>query len=363
MGLEFLLNHGGSRIRQYEPQPFLLDDGLMEAAEGTQYAGLSYEQPADKWRKIDVSQTIVPEDWSWKPHRFIDGKHVGRVATCLFSAAERYPVPVYLSQIGAIEMRETGGKLQRFAQTSETVVVLMAHLFGWEEVESFADALHREGYRMLIAEKPKPLKEGENAAYSYDFERMRKTTHNRSNDEMLRHEKQIIADCRNFPTVVDGRLEPRAGAIGKMETPTVGVIKKHSKNYLHPHGWQTFYELREGQRTPAFLLTNENEEKKEIRFEVVSWYLRLEGSHNEMPNYGVVRVEVPAKYLETEYNGSNQDYINRLSRVLCDYRSRDAAYNREAVSIYPIQRAEESLGSLFKPTEAELGRFYRLTKL
>jgi len=362
MGLEFLLTNGGSRMRQYEAQPVLLDNGLMEAVEATQYAGLGYEQQPEEWQKIDVSRTIAPEDWEWKPRRFVDGKHVGRVATCLFSA-ERYPVPVYLSQIGAVEMREFGSSLRRTGETAETVVVLMAHLFPWDEVEGFADALQKEGYRMLIAEKPRPLKEGEVAAYSYDFERMRKTTHNRSNDEMLRHEKQIIAGCCDVPTIIDGRLEPRAAAISRAAAPTVGVIKKHAQNYLHPRGWQTFYDLRPRQRTPAFLLTSDDQVKKEIRFEVVSWYLRLEGSQSEMPNYGVIRVEVPAKFLKNGLGDLNQNYINRLSQLLCDYRSRDEAYDRSAVSIYPIQRAEESLGSLFQPTEAELGRFYRLTKL
>jgi len=222
-GLEFLRANGGSRIRQYEPQPVLLDNGLMDAEDATQYTGLGFEQSADEWRKIDVSQTIVSEDWLWKPRRFVDGKHVGRVATCLFSA-ERYPVPVYLSQIGAVEMRNEKGCLRRTGETVETVVALMAHLFPWDEVESFAAALQEEGYRMLIAEKPQP-KDGTEAHYSYDFERMRKTTHNRSNDEMLRLEKQIIASRCNVPTVVDGRLEPRASAISKAKVPTVGVIK------------------------------------------------------------------------------------------------------------------------------------------
>jgi len=362
MGLIFFREFGGSRIRQYDAQPFLLDNGLMESVDATQPAGLSYEIPADEWQKIDVSKTVVPDDWAWKPRRFIDGKHRGQVATCLFSA-ERYPVPVYLSQIGAVEMCIQNNCLRRTNQKLETVVALMAHLFPWERVESLATALQIEGYRMLIAEKPQPLNMQDTAAYSYDFERMRKTTHNCSNDEMLRHEKQILANNCNIPTIIDGRLEPRASAITNSNVPTVGVIKTHSKNYLHARGWQTFYSLMPCQRTPAFLLSKEDTQDTKVRFEVISWYLRLAGSQNEMPNYGVVRVEIPYDFFKGKSFDLIIDYINWLSQFIYDYRSHDANYARSAISISPIQRAEESLGSLLPSSEAELSHFYHLTRL
>jgi hypothetical protein len=372
MGFEFFRQYGGSRIRSYDSQPFMLDDGRMDAEEATEEEGLDFEMDPADWSKIDVSCKVIPTTWVLRPRRFIDGKHLGQVVTSLYSK-DRYPVPVQLSQIGAIEMRDFDGMLRRVEETTERVVTLMAHLFPWDEIESLASALQRQGFRLLIAEKPRPLKEGAKAGYTFDYERMRKTTHNRSNDEMLRLEKQILARAPNVPTVLDGRLEPRASAFRNASVPTVGVIKTHHQNYLHPEGWHVFYDLSPRQRTPAFRITgrksgDDNQPKKSSTLEVISWYLRLEGTQNDMPNYGIVRIEVPVyvggtRFFSQKCSASDRDYIDNLSQILCDYRCRDESYGRAAVSIHPIQRAEESLGSLFTLSEALAGRFYYLTKL
>jgi len=49
--------------------------------------------------------------------------------------------------------------------------------------------------------------------------------------------------------------------------------------------------------------------------------------------------------------------------LICEYRCRDQDYSRAPVSIHPIQRAEESLGSLFTQSDTITNRFYRLTSL
>src|SRR5687767_12288841 len=170
MSFAFFREHGGCRIRSYDPQPYLLDDGRMEMEEAIEIDGLSFEVEADKWQKIDVSQRTVSKSWPLLPRRFIDGVHDGRVVTCLYSK-ERFPVPVQLAEIGAVEMRDFSGTLRRTNQSVERVVVLMAHLFPWDEVEGLASVLQQHSYRLLIAEPPKPLKEGSTAGYTYDYER------------------------------------------------------------------------------------------------------------------------------------------------------------------------------------------------
>jgi hypothetical protein len=250
----------------------------MEAEDSTELDGLDFEMEPDRWEKIDVAQKVVPATWPSRPRRFVDGIHDGRVVTCLYSK-ERFPVPVQLAEIGAVEIREIDGALRRVNETVERVVVLMAHLFPWDEVEGLGAVLQQHGYRLLIAERPQPIKEGSSAGYTYDYERMRKTTHNRSLDEMLRLEKQILARVCNVPTVVDGRLEPRASAFSKTIVPVVGLIKTHSRNYLHPQGWRTFYDLHPQQRTPAFRIRCNTPE-------VISWYLRLDGSRGHSRHAG-----------------------------------------------------------------------------
>lgn len=348
MGLDFLRNNGGRRVRNYEAQPLLLDDGLMqsEVPEDTKI-DLDLEVPSDTWHTIDVSEATIPADWPLRPRRFVDGKDLGRTVAWL-QTREGYPVPVRLSEIGAVVMANTGGELRREFAVVERVVSLMVDPFPWDEIESFAIALHEHRFRLL------PCREPLNGL-SYNFEEMRATTQYRTKDEMSRLERQGLARATNVPTLVDGRLEPHARAFDEERTPVVGLIKKHQQNYLHAQGWRIFYELEPGQRTPAFLL-------KEKNIRVLSWYLRLVGKNGELPNWGIVRLEIPEAFF---VNGIAEDweYLNRLSRLICEYRCRDQDYSRAPVSIHPIQRAEESLGSLFTQGDMITNRFYRLTSL
>jgi hypothetical protein len=136
----------------------------------------------------------------------------------------------------------------------------------------------------------------------------------------------------------------------------VGISKSHSKNYLHPQGWRTFYGLAPGQRTPAFRLAAKN-------LDVITWYLRLDGARGEMPNWGIVRVEIAEPFVEEQLGANWTSHIDQLSRLLCDYRCRDENYGRAVVTIQPIQEAEYSLGALFSDAEALINMFYRMTNL
>ena len=88
----------------------------------------------------------------------------------------------------------------------------------------------------------------------------------------------------------------------------------------------------------------------------------MEGDRGELPNWGVVRLEVPAPFFEQAL-GQDWAYLDRLSQVICAYRCRDESYGRAAVSIDPIRRAEESLGALFTQADKLISRFYHLTQL
>jgi hypothetical protein len=347
MSLRFLRDYGARRVRNYAPQPMLLDDGLMAGEDSAEsQANLSYELPANDWIALNISTSDL-SGWPLRPCCFVDGKDVGRTVAWLQSP-EGYPAPVRLSQIGAIVLRHEHNDLVRAHYEVERVVSLIIDLFPWDEIESFALALRQHGFRLLPAVKP-PDEE------CFDFERMRKTTQNRSMDEMTRLESRALAGLGTTPTVVDGRLEPRANAFNPASTPVVGVIKTMRENYLHPRGWQVFYNLQPGQRTPAFRLAARN-------LDVISWYVRLDGAHGELPNWGVVRLEVPEHFFVGELN-RDWMYLDRLSRLVYEYRCQDSAYGRAAVSLHPIQRAEEKLGALFTPSDTLASHFYHLTQL
>ena len=345
MGLGFLRDNGGRRIRQYDEQPFLLDDGTTLDTSPDEDVDLDYERPRDDWQPQGVAAGM--DAWSARPVRFIDGKDVGSTVAWL-QTHEGYPVPVRLSEIGAVVLRDTAGELRREFARVERVVSMMVDPFPWDEVESFAMALQREEIRLLPCNKPE-------GGLTFDFERMRKTTQNGSNEEMIRLERLALAQDSTAPTLVDGRLEPRAGAFDDARDPISGLIKTHSKNYLHPQGWRVFYALGPGERTPAFRLPQRD-------LTVVSWYVRLDGDRGDMPNWGIVRLEVPEPFFDRQI-GRDWAYLDRLSGLVRTSRTHDATYGRAPVTIHPIQRAEESLGSLFTAGDALISHFYRLTGL
>lgn len=347
MGLDFLRNHGACRVRDDDPHPLLLDDGATLTDPEDEGVDRTYEVPEADWRPRDTGRAAADADWSYRPRCFVDGKDVGRMVAWLQSR-EGYPVPVRLSEIGAAVVREENGILTREFALVERVVSLMGDLFPWEEVEQFAIALQEREFRLLLSQPPKD-------GWSYDFERMRKTTQNRSNDEMIRLEGQALARISSLPTLIDGRLEPRAGAFDDERSPVAGLIKSHSRNYLHPEGWRAYYALRPGERTPAFRLQGRN-------LTVVSWYVRLDGAQREMPNWGVVRLEIAEPFF-TGQLGGDWTHLDRLSHLVCEYRCRDSDYGRAPVSIYPVQRTEEKLGALFTQSDSLINHFYRLTGL
>src|SRR5262249_7569101 len=114
------------------------------------------------------------------------------------------------------------------------------------------------------------------------------------------------------------------------------------------------YRLEPGQRTPAFRLPSKH-------LPVVSWYLKLDGKHGALPNWGVIRVEVPLGHFRQR--GSDFGYLTRLSHGLFQRRCREASYQRMAVSLEPIVRAEDGLKALFSQPATLAQRFYHLTGL
>src|SRR5262249_30189661 len=123
---------------------------------------------------------------------------------------------------------------------------------------------------------------------------------------------------------------------------------------LHSTGLQILYDLEVGERTPVFTMPND-------KHPIASWYVRLAGAAGTLPNWGIVRVEVSLDWFEAR--GRDWTIVDKLSRMLVDYRSRENSYDRAAVSLHPIVRAEESLGALLLPENMLASRFYRLTGL
>jgi len=343
MGLSFLRDYGGHRLPLYEPQPELLinDDGQGPEVE------VGYEVRPDQWRAIALESSGGQPwaDWPSCPTRFVDGKDVGETVAVLRAPAG-FLVPVRLSQIGSTVICVADSLCRRESAEVERVVSLVTEPFPWNEVESFAIALQERGMRLLSASMPT----GENAS-PYDFETMRKAAQNRTNDEMAGLEALAVSRASDVPTVVDGRLEPRSGGFDRRNSTVTGVIKTPYEMYLPVEQHVLQYHLEPGERTPVFAIGGS--------YPVVTWYLRfVEG----MPNYGVVRVELPREWFEITM-GRTFEYVDRLSLVLYAYRCRERSYGRADISLHPIVRAEQTLGALFHPLSLLTSRFYRMTQL
>jgi hypothetical protein len=349
MSLHFLLHYGGRRLRQYIEQPPLETHGasVVEDDEAAKVA-LDFELPHGEWQPRSVASPTI--DPSALPQRFIDGCHMGETVAWLQDAAN-HPIPVRLAQIGGVCMRIDNRSLRREFAHLEHIVSLIVDPFPWHEVESFASAVTDLHLRLLPAMLPKI--DEERRGPTYDFERMREQTRLRAQHEMEVLEELALFQNMDSLSLIDGRL-------GRVQFPNlatydvVGVIKQQREDYLHPHGWQVLYRLEPGQRTPAFRLPSKH-------LPVVSWYLKLDGAHGAMPNWGIVRIEISIAHFER--HRCNFAYLDQLSNALLHLRCRHNSYARAPVSMEPIVRAEESLKSLLTPPATLAQRFYHLTGL
>jgi hypothetical protein len=256
-------------------------------------------------------------------------------------------------------MRLKGRDLTRDFFGLDRVVSFVTDAFPWQEVEAFAAALaNLSGFplRVLPTDRPRV----DDPIDLFDYEKMRKAAQNRANNEMANWEAIALAADRTTPTLCDGRLEPRlrsASAADRFNL-VVGVVKTHSANLLHPQGWRTLLDLKPGQRTPFFRIAQTSKgEANDLP--VVTWFVKMAGGEEVMPNWAAVRVEVPWIQFQRWSEPSRTGFVNRLSRWLIDARCRQRSYARMAVSLEPIVRAEDSLKSLFTPFGVLRNRFLR----
>jgi hypothetical protein len=347
----FFRRHRASTVGIYPEQPEV--EPMSEEQE--ELIEWDHEVPRDKWSPIVLPE--APAKLDEAPQRFIDGCHVGHAVVSLRAPETGWPIPVMLAEVGGVALRLNGRGLIREFFGLERVLSFVVDAFPWEEVEAFAAAManHPEmPMRLLPASLPAAEKN------PFDYEVMRKQAQNRSNNEMANWEALALAADAAVPVLVDGRLEPRLRSEDQAQKrPLVlGVIKQQAQNYLHPQGWRTLLDLRPGQRTPYFRVAR-RQAGGANDLPVVTWYLKLAGIQEQLPNWGAVRVEIAWIQFERWPELARPAVVNRLSRWLIDARCRQRSYARSPVSLEPIVRAEESLRSLFTPFSVLRNRFYR----
>ena len=368
MGLTFLKEHGAHRAGPGDGQADLFGDlnaPPEELNSDEEAVDLDYEIAQSQWAPRSVRQSLAPNDWYWRPLRFVDGKDVGRTAAWMRAPCGR-PVPLRIGQIGAITLGSVPRDETHLLRTEtcfvDKFVAFMTDLFPWDEVESFAAALKAQGYRLLpvtaeLKEKISP----------FDYGRLRDSAKSASINAMLGYEREVLAAKlypavpKSLPTVIDGSLQTKAGDFEPTD-PVSGVIKSHQIIPLHPRGFQTLEQLGPGERSPVYERIVKPNDETPLHF--LTWFLRLGALGGETPLQGLVRVEINREFFEQQQTSKDDfSYVDCLSRFLCLCRTRDEQYGRAAITIYPIQRAEDVLRSQFASQETLTNRFFRMTGL
>jgi len=340
---------GATPVQPFVPPPDADDESTEEA---TPQIDRTVEMPEAYWKAIALTEQ--PANENEIPKRFIDGSQKGEPVLCIRSP-QGYPIPMVLSEVGAVALESVGRTFERKFVALERVLTFYADPFPWEEVEALSlDLLNRPELKLRILPAAPP----DFSKHSpFDYEAMRSQAHNRAQREMEMMERLALASAKDVPTLVDGpihRVTSKPGA--KL---LVGVVKTHPTNYLHDQGWRTLLNLKPGQRTPVFRYESGGTGGGNLP--VATWYLKLAGGPRLAPNWGYVRVEVPwGQFVE---RGKDFGFIDRLSRWLIDARCRASSYARMPVSLEPIVRAEEALKPLFTPTGLLANRLHRTAGL
>jgi hypothetical protein len=349
----FFRRHAGAAVGMYPVQNEL--ETVSEKRDEVMEWGI--EQPADEWKPVILPETRA--NAGEVPERFIDGCQSGHAVACLRAPELGWPIPVFLAEVGGVAMRLKGRDLTRDFFGLDRVVSFVTDVFPWQEVEALASALANSpgfAFRVLPTDRPKV----DDPIDLFDYEKMRKAAQNRANNEMANWEAIALAADRTTPTLCDGRLEPRLRSSSAADrcNLVVGVVKTHSANLLHPQGWRTLLDLKPGQRTPFFQIARTLQgEANDLP--VVTWFVKMAGGEEVMPNWAAVRVEVPWIQFQRWPESSRTGFVNRLSRWLIDARCRQRSYTRMAISLEPIVRAEDGLKSLFTPFGVLRNRFLR----
>lgn len=348
---QFFRNHAATAVGATPVQPTILaedEDDQPDSIDRT------IERAEVNWDPIPVPE--APARDGEYPVRFIDGSQAGQPVLCV-RAPLGWPIPLVLSEVGAVALKTVGRHFEREFVAVERVLSFVADPFPWDEVEAFAAALMNTAelrLRVLSANRPKE------AHSPFDYEVMRQQARARAQHEMTTLERLALAVDRTVPTLVDGPLNRVMGAPDPNRPLVIGVAKSQTADYLHEQGWRTLLDLKPGQRTPAFRYEGIRGEHGGMP--VASWYLKLAGGPRLAPNWGHVRVEIPWGQFVTQFR-QDFGFVNRLSRWLIDARCRTDSYARMPVSLDPIVRAEDALKPLFTPIQVLVNRLYRTAGL
>ncbi|MHA1971574.1 MAG: hypothetical protein ACTSW1_01205 [Candidatus Hodarchaeales archaeon] len=166
--------------------------------------------------------------------------------------------------------------------------------------------------------------------------------------------------------IIDGTI---TDVRSKVLTTAIGISKTFNTRFLNNKQQAKVVHLSEYERSPVFLFKGQDEGALEYCKDVkqakgfkmsprASWYLRIRDASGNLPNWGLLRVEVHPDLLPSKGSAdlwSEDDYIfiNSISSAIIKERLPvSQPDNRWHNLIYPIKNCEDYLRSLLIPHES-----------
>lgn len=314
-------------------------EGDEEQEDGRAAEDLNYELRTHLWRAIPPRE---PE--GAMPVRFVDGSVVTRVAGALRVDGRQRPLTAAVIAAAALE---TEGRTLRRGAGARTRRLLCMYADGMdqEHLDAAARMLAGHDVELHTRRSTSPLR---------DFDTLRMQTRSIAFMALENTERDVLEVDSETPTLVDGLLERRLAGRHNNVIPAVGLVKRQIATYLPAALQQLVYDLRPGERTPAFVLRPEE-------IPLVNVYLRLSAQPGASPSYGIVRVQAPLEYVEATYPGEEKGrYLSALAGYLWRLRHRDESYERAGISIEPIVRVETHLHAILPSIDALIPKLHRL---
>jgi hypothetical protein len=139
-----------------------------------------------------------------------------------------------------------------------------------------------------------------------------------------------------LPLLIDGGISG-AGAAARHPN-AVGAVKSHRTLYVQGDSLAVVLGLREGERTTAVELSSPRRER------VATWYLRLRGTGERSPFFGLVRVEVAREGHTEDELTARADLVSRW--LLAERAPVALPDPRWDVMVYGIHECEQYLSAI-----------------
>ena len=336
-----LLSHFHAVPYQFRPLPeemtsFGADEPLQVATD----VDLDYETLRDDWKPIQTTSEQAMDDRL--PKAFVDGAIASIEIAGGVQDGMGYARSIRAGQLGVGAL-----SLDTPAESSISCGCFLAITtmgYSKAQIAPLRRDLqnHRRAFDLITWDATSDFyfrNPEEREAAVRDYATVRTRLRRRVTDVMLEREEELARQM-SVPTYVDGRYVDHLPA--RSNQLVIGVIKSMRRRYLDIPRLQLLYNLRHGERTPAFGV-----ESKDVQ--VVSFYARISPASAGAVN-GLVRVEIGRAHFE-DVHRKDWLLLDAVTAHMTQLRTKDVTYARASVTLEPIRVIEKRIQRLLHPME------------